>query len=102
MSRSFNAIQSIEVKLLGAFKTALGKEQIILQLSGKQKLATVIHSIAESSAELKRVLLDSELEDSCPNAIIIVNGKTISVLNGLDTEVGDGDKIVLVPAIHGG
>ncbi|MFX0092174.1 MAG: MoaD/ThiS family protein, partial [Candidatus Hodarchaeota archaeon] len=37
-----------------------------------------------------------------PNALILVNGKEISVLNGLETQVEDGDKIVLVPVSHGG
>ncbi len=54
------------------------------------------------SSELKRALVDPELEDPRPNALILVNGKEISVLQGLDTEVKDGDEIVLVPVSHGG
>jgi molybdopterin converting factor small subunit len=31
-----------------------------------------------------------------------VNGKEISVLNGLDTVLKDGDEVVFVPVVHGG
>jgi molybdopterin converting factor small subunit len=36
------------------------------------------------------------------NALILVNDREISVLNGLDTKLDDGDEIVFVPVIHGG
>ena len=94
--------QSIEVRFLGVFRKAYGKDHMVLQVRGKQRLGIVIHSIGESSAELRRALLDPELEDPRPNAIILVNGKEISVLNGLETEVRDGDEIVFIPVIHGG
>lgn len=101
-NRDISMTQSVKVRFLGVFKKAYGKDHMVLQLKGKQKLATVIHSIAESSAELRRVLLDPELEDPRPNAIILVNGREVSVLNGLETEVGNRDEIVLIPVIHGG
>lgn len=50
----------------------------------------------------KRTLIDSELNDPRPNVIVLLNDKEISVLNGLDTEVRDGDKLVLIPVSHGG
>ena len=51
---------------------------------------------------LKRSLIDQQLEDPRPNALILVNGREISVLNGLETNLKNGDEIVLVPVVHGG
>jgi molybdopterin converting factor small subunit len=48
------------------------------------------------------VLIDPELENPRPNTLILVNGKEISVLNGLDTMLEDGDEVVFVPVVHGG
>lgn len=93
---------SIEVRFLGAFKKAYGDDRMLLRLEGRERLSAVVHTIADSSLELKRVLLDPELEDPCPNAIILVNGKEISVLDGLETEVGNRDEIVFIPVVHGG
>ena len=63
---------------------------------------TIEKLIEAFSSEFKRTLVDPELEDPRPNALILVNGKEISVLQGLETEVEDGDEIVLVPVSHGG
>ena len=53
-------------------------------------------------AEAKRLLIDPELNDPRPNALIIVNGKEISVLKGLETEIKEEDEVVIVPVSHGG
>ena len=92
----------VDVNLLGVFKKAYGKGELSLRLKGKRKLAAVVQEIAEASGELGRVLIDPELGDPRPNAVILVNGKEISVLDGLETEINDGDEIVLIPVIHGG
>jgi len=47
-------------------------------------------------------LIDPELNDPRPNVLIMLNKKEISALNGLETGVKDGDKLVLLPVSHGG
>jgi len=63
----------------------------------------VIQTLAESlTTEAKRLLIDPELNDPRPNALILLNGKEINVLNGLETEVDEGDEVTLIPISHGG
>ena len=50
----------------------------------------------------RRAVFDPELGDPRPNVIVLLNKKEIGVLDGLDTKVCDGDKLVLVPVSHGG
>ena len=50
---------------------------------------------------LQRTLI-ADLEDPRPNTLILVNGKEISVLNGLETILKDGDEIVFIPVLHAG
>ena len=52
--------------------------------------------------ELKRTFSDHELNDSRSNSLILVNGREISVLNGYETKLNDGDEVVFVPVVHGG
>jgi molybdopterin converting factor small subunit len=47
-------------------------------------------------------LIDPELDDPRTNALILVNGKEVSVLQGLNTKIKDGDELVLIPVVHGG
>jgi molybdopterin converting factor small subunit len=51
---------------------------------------------------LKTVLPDSELGYLKTYSLIFVNGKEVSVLNGLDTILKDGDEVVFIPVLHGG
>jgi len=94
---------NVEVKFLGVFRQFSERNRVLVKF---EKPITVIKVIAKLTEDLspafKRVLVDPELEDPRPNALILVNGKEISVLQGLETEVEDGDEIVLVPVSHGG
>lgn len=94
---------NVEVKFLGTFRRVFGRNHVLVKLEKSPTVRKTIEKLTEAfSPEFKRILVDQELEDPRPNALILVNGKEISVLKGLDTEVEDGDEIVLVPVSHGG
>jgi len=93
----------ITIRFLGVFKKAYGGDQMSLETNRKKEtLRNIIQKAVESSPELRRLLIDPELNDPLPNAVILVNGKEIGILKGLETEVGDRDEIVIIPVIHGG
>ncbi|MEM1565933.1 MAG: MoaD/ThiS family protein [Candidatus Bathyarchaeia archaeon] len=74
-----------------------------MTVNGADKtIRDLIGVIVEGFPQARRVLIDPELEDPRPNALIIVNGKEISVLNGLETILKDEDEVVFVPVSHGG
>ncbi len=93
---------TITVRFIGAFRGVSGKSKIILTFEKSVSLRETVKRIVEKTPKLKRILIDPELEDPRPNTLILVNGKEISVLNGLETLLKDGDEIVFVPVIHGG
>ena len=92
----------ITAKFVGAFRSISGKSKFTLKLENVVPLREVVKKIVEELPKLKRVLIDLELEDPRPNTLILVNGKEISVLNGLDTMLEDEDEVVFVPVVHGG
>jgi len=93
----------LQVRFLGAFQRLVGKKQFLLEL---EEPATVRHAITKLtetfSDEFKQVLVDSQLDDPRPNALILVGGKEISALQGLETEIKDSEELVLIPMVHGG
>ena len=94
---------NVKVRFLGILRQFSGKNQVLVKLEKSPTVRKTIEKLAEGfSSEFKRTLVDPELEDPRPNALVFVNGKEISVLKGLETEVKDGDEIVLVPVSHGG
>jgi len=93
----------VKVKLLGVFRGLSGRDQHPLDLEKPAVVREVIQKLVESfPPEFNRVLIDPELNDPRPNALILVNGKEVGVLKGLETEVKEGDEIVLIPISHGG
>lgn len=94
---------NVEVKFLGVFRQFSNRNHVLVKLEEPSTVRKAIEKLTEAfSSEFKRALVDPELEDPRPNALILVNGREISVLQGLKTEVKDGDEIVLVPVSHGG
>ncbi len=94
---------NVEVKFLGVFRQFSGRNRVLVRLEKPSTVKKIIEKLIEAfSSEFEPTFVDPELEDPRPNALVLVNGKEISVLQGLETEVEDGDKIVLVPVSHGG
>ncbi len=94
---------SIEIRFLGIFQRLSGKKRLKLELEGPVTARRVITKLTETlSTEFKQVLIDSKLDDPRPNALILVGGKEINALQGLETEVKNADEVVLIPMVHGG
>jgi MoaD family protein len=98
-----NHIINVNVRLIGVFRELSGKSQFPIELEEPVVVRKLIHKLTETfSPEFKQTLVDPELNDPRPNALVLVNGKEISVLEGLQTEVNKGDEVVIIPVSHGG
>ena len=65
-------------------------------------IKNLVDNISQEIPQLKRTFCDQELNESKSNSLILVNGREISILDGYETKLCDGDEIVFVPVIHGG
>jgi molybdopterin converting factor small subunit len=93
----------ITVRLFGVFRGISGKNKLIVKFGNAAvSLKDAIEKIVEKMPRLKRVLIDPELEDPRPNTLILVNGKEISILNGLETMLKDGDEVIFISVLHAG
>lgn len=93
----------VNVRFLGIFQRLTGKKRCELTLQEPATIKDVVTKLLEEfSDELKTVLVDPQLDDPRPNALILVEGKEISALQGLETEVKDSQEIVFLPMVHGG
>ena len=93
----------LTVKFIGALRHLSGKTQFtVSNQDGIISIQELVAKISQELPELKRTFSDQELNDSRSNSLILVNGREISVLNGYETKLNDGDEIVFVPVVHGG
>jgi molybdopterin synthase sulfur carrier subunit len=93
---------AINVKFLGGLRHISGASELALNIKGAISIKELMNEIVREMPTLKQSLIHQQLEDLRSNALILVNGREISVLNGLETNLKDGDEIVFVPVVHGG
>lgn len=90
------------IKFVGSFRSTSGKSKLPLKFENSITLKGVIKRIVKELPDLKRALIDPELQEPKTSMLILVNGKEISVLNGLQTIIKDKDEVIFVPVVHGG
>jgi len=92
------------VKLYGVLKTAANTNGLELDFDGPVSVRQLVSKLVEviGRNEFERYLIDTDLKDPRPNTLILVSGTEVGALNGIDTELRDGDEVVFLPVAHGG
>jgi molybdopterin synthase sulfur carrier subunit len=94
---------ALTVKFIGALRHVTGKPQLNIECKEKFSVKDLILKIVQETPQLKTGLIDQQPDGTMKtNALVLVNDREISVLDGLDTKLDDGDEIVFVPVVHGG
>jgi molybdopterin synthase sulfur carrier subunit len=92
----------LTIKFIGALRHLSGKTEFPVSFQEGISIKELVTKITQEFPELKHTFSDQELNDSRSNSLVLVNGREISVLNGYETKLKDGDEIVFVPVVHGG
>jgi molybdopterin converting factor small subunit len=92
----------VKARFVGSLRTLSGEEIVTLQLQKRLSLKEVIRRITEEKPKLNGVFVLSQPEKLRTAVLILVNGKEISVLKGLETTIKNDDELVFVPVLHGG
>jgi molybdopterin converting factor small subunit len=96
---------NLHLKLYGVFRTAANANEVNLTVpeTAPTVRAVITQLLSETRFEdLKRLLVDAETSDPRPNALIMVSGREINSLKGLDTELNEKDELAFLPIAHGG
>ena len=92
----------LTVKFIGALRQLSGKPQLIANFQQGMSLEDLLDTLRSEIPQLTKVFSEHQLSDSNSNALVLINGREISVLNGFETKLGDNDEIVFIPVVHGG
>lgn len=93
---------TLTIKFIGALRHISGKTQLEVDFQEGKSLKELIAKLSQEMPQLEKTFIDQQLTDSKSNSLILVNGREISVLDGYETKLNDGDEIVFVPVVHGG
>jgi molybdopterin converting factor small subunit len=94
----------VTVDYLGYIKQALGaKQEESVTLPDKALVRDLLCFLAEKYGEpFRKEVYDPKCKDMKPNHILSVNGVLLNQLNGLETALKDGDRVVVLPVVTGG
>ncbi len=93
----------MKVRFYATFRELIGKKEI--EVHGVKTVRELIEYIAEHySPQIKKELLESpRVSDEKPvDGMILVNGRNILHLKGLDTELNEEDEVHIFPPAGGG
>jgi len=96
---------NIHLRFYGVFRAAAETNELYLEVDDHAPtVRSVVSKIVSQDrlAGLKHLLLDDKTMDPRPNALIMVSGREINTLKGLDTELSENDELALLPVAHGG
>lgn len=91
----------IEVRLFGPYREAVGEKTIRRELQEGATVTDLFRDLASDNPDLSgRVLTD---DDAVSNSVTVTkNGKHVSLFDGAETELSDGDVVRAAPPVHGG
>ena len=96
---------NIRLRFYGVFKSAANTGELEVSLDNEAPTVRVlVHELTFQLQflNLKKLLLNDNSEDPRPNALIMVSGKEIGTLSGLDTALAANDEVAFLPIAHGG
>jgi MoaD family protein len=93
---------AVKVKFVGALRHAAGAEELSVDCEEGFSVRELLGDLVQQVPELGRSLVNQQTDSATLNALVLVNGREVSVLGGLEAAVKDGDEVVFVSVVHGG
>ena len=89
------------VKLVGTLSSDSDTRDFSFSLSSGTNLLSLLRDLEDSRVQ-KGSLLGWNGRNPRAKILVLVNGVEVSVLEGLQSRLNDGDAVTLVPVSHGG
>jgi len=92
---------TVAVKLVGTLSSDSDTRDFSFALSSGTNLLSLLRDLEDSRVQ-KGSLLGWNGRNPRAKILVLVNGVEVSVLEGLQSRLNDGDAVTLVPVSHGG
>mgnify|MGYP000064706629 CR=1 FL=1 len=91
---------TLRVELSGPLAWLLSADEVELELPEGSRVSDALRALCEREPRVAEVLFDSDTGDPRTHFLVLINGRDIDVLGGLDAELGQGDVLTLIPLIR--
>lgn len=91
---------NVELRLFANFRETVGQKTIEREFAADATIETVLRGLEDEFPDLEGAFVqDGEI---LPQVNVLKNGREVHHLEGLATDVADGDKISIFPPVAGG
>jgi MoaD family protein len=94
---------TVKVRTILDLKKIIGSREVEFSVPKQSTLAKLLATMAERwGEELSSRLFKPNSLSPLPHIRLMVNGQDIAFLNRLETELQEGDEILILPPVSGG
>ncbi|MEP0761968.1 MAG: MoaD/ThiS family protein [Chloroflexota bacterium] len=93
--------QTVTVRLSASLRAAAGAKEVTVPCALDTTVRVLLHALGAANPALAERLLDSQ-QDLNRGVQVLVNGRHIDFLSGLDTPIQPTDSVMLIPPVGGG
>ena len=91
----------MQVRIFATLRPLVGAREVEVEVRVGDTVRNVLDGLKHTYPALHERILDED--GNIQRSIhILVNGRSVKYLQGLDTAIGDGDRLALFPAVGGG
>jgi molybdopterin synthase sulfur carrier subunit len=93
---------NVECKLFGPFRDDAGVEDVGGEYEPGTTVGKLLRDLESDYSTLDGRLVDEEADETEGSTVVTVNEKNVKHLDGLATELENGDTVRIVPSVYGG
>jgi molybdopterin synthase sulfur carrier subunit len=93
---------NVECRLFGPFRDDVGEEHVGGAYDEGTTAGDLLRDLEAEYDELAGRLVDEDEETTAGATVVTLNEKNITHIDGLETELSDGDTVRIVPSVYGG
>lgn len=103
MTSNTNETDTIQViaRFFGSFKEATQKRDIEVAIPNGSTVVNLLGKILGIYPSLQKLILDNNLQLGSW-VVVLINGRNMSIFEGINTQLNEGDVIAFFPPVAGG
>jgi len=102
-NKKVSGLISIKIRTILDFKKVIGSGEVTLLIPPSTTLKALLGIMVKKwGRELATRLCEADSNTPLPYIRLMVNGRDIAFLNRLETELREGDEVLILPPVSGG
>ena len=94
------ASQNVTVRFFATLRELFGDEEVVVAVTRASDVARLLDAICDSPLQERG--LRQESGGLRKDIVLLVNGRNVAFLGGIDARLKEGDEVAIFPPVYGG